>query len=158
MPDLRLRGQLSTSIPFAYAVFDQDHSAASTALLARLDGSGIFQRQADLCRAEDIATWIDSGRALLVIQIDQDFERHLLAGETAPVEVIADGRNSNTAGTALGYLNQRGRRLQRRLAIQPRSGRSQRSDRDPLMVQPKPRFALEHDPEPDRHADDDGHA
>jgi ABC-2 type transport system permease protein len=89
----------------AYAAFDQDHSAASTALLARLDGSGIFQRQADLTRAADIATLVDSGRTLLVIQIDQDFERHLMAGVAAPLEVIADGRNSNTAGTALAYLN-----------------------------------------------------
>jgi ABC-2 type transport system permease protein len=83
----------------AYAVFDQDHSAASTALLSR------FQRQATLTRVEDIALWIDSSRALLVIQIDQNFERHLLAGDTAPLEVIADGRNSNTAGTALRYFS-----------------------------------------------------
>ncbi len=89
----------------AYAVLDQDHSAASTALLARLDGSGVFERQADLARAADIAEWINSGRALLVIQIDQAFERNLLAGSAAPLEVIADGRNSNTAGTALGYLS-----------------------------------------------------
>src|SRR5450755_1951244 len=89
----------------AYAVFDQDHSAASTALLSRLEGSTVFQRQATLGRADDIAAWINSGRALLVVQIDQDFERDLLAGKAAPLEVIADGRNSNTAGTALGYLN-----------------------------------------------------
>jgi ABC-2 type transport system permease protein len=88
-----------------YAVFDQDHSAASAALLSRLDGSGIFLRQANLGRVQDIATWIDSGNALLVVHIDQDFERHMLAGVTAPLQVIADGRNSNTAGTALGYLN-----------------------------------------------------
>jgi ABC-2 type transport system permease protein len=88
----------------AYAVLDQDHSAASAALLGRLDGSGVFQRQADLGRARDIATWIDSGRVLLVIQIDQGFERNLLSGKPAPLQVIADGRNSNTAGTALGYL------------------------------------------------------
>src|SRR5271165_5504806 len=59
----------------AYAVLDQDRSAASAALLARLDGSGVFERQGDLSRAADIATWIDGGR------------------------------NSNTAGTALGYLS-----------------------------------------------------
>jgi ABC-2 type transport system permease protein len=89
----------------AYVVLDQDHSAASVALLARLDGSGVFQCQADLSRAKDILAWIDSSRALLVIQIDQGFERNLLAGAASPLEVIADGRNSNTAGTALGYLN-----------------------------------------------------
>jgi ABC-2 type transport system permease protein len=90
------------SVP--YAVLDQDHSAASADLLAHLDGSGIFRRQADLDRTKDISSWIDSSRALLVIRIDQDFGRHLLAGEPAPVQVTADGRNSNTAGTALGYL------------------------------------------------------
>jgi ABC-2 type transport system permease protein len=89
----------------AYCVLDQDHSAASMALLARLDGSGVFQRQGNLVRAADIATSINSGRALLVIQFDQGFERNLLAGGAAPLEVIADGRNSNTAGTALGYLD-----------------------------------------------------
>src|ERR1019366_4129355 len=30
---------------------------------------------------------------------------NLLAGKATPLEVIADGRNSNPAGTALGYLN-----------------------------------------------------
>ena len=66
-----------------YAVLDQDHSAASVALLARLDGSGVFERQANLTRAQDIALSIDSGRALLVIQIDQDFERNLLSGRAS---------------------------------------------------------------------------
>jgi ABC-2 type transport system permease protein len=88
----------------AYAVLDQDHSAAGAALLARLDGSGVFQRQANLRGPGDIAAWIDSGRVLLVVQFDQGFERALLAGRPAPLEVIADGRNSNTAGTALAYL------------------------------------------------------
>src|ERR1700691_5426363 len=89
----------------AYAVLDQDHSATSVALLSRLDGSGVFERQANLARASDIADRIDTGRALLVIPIDQGFERNLLAGRETPLQVIADGRNSNTAGTALGYLS-----------------------------------------------------
>jgi ABC-2 type transport system permease protein len=87
-----------------YAVLDQDRSAASREFLARLDGSGVFHRVADLDRAADIRHNIDEGRALLVIQIDQEFERRLVAGQPAKVQVIADGRNSNTAGTALGYL------------------------------------------------------
>jgi ABC-2 type transport system permease protein len=87
-----------------YAVLDQDRTAASRALLAKLDGSGVFDRVADLRRASDIADYINDRRALLVIQIDQEFERRLFAGSPADVQVIADGRNSNTAGTAMSYV------------------------------------------------------
>ncbi len=87
-----------------YAVLDQDRSAASHDLLARLDGSGVFERVADLTRASDIKDLIDRQRAMLVVQIDQQFEKNLMAGLPANVQVIADGRNSNTAGVAMAYL------------------------------------------------------
>jgi ABC-2 type transport system permease protein len=86
-----------------YAVLDQDRSVASSDLLAGLDGSGVFHRVADLERAADITRFIDDRRALLVIQISQDFQRRLLTGQQGDVQIIADGRNSNTAGTAMGY-------------------------------------------------------
>jgi ABC-2 type transport system permease protein len=88
-----------------YAVLDHDRSAASSALLARLDGSGVFRRVATLSRAGDIPTFINQQRVLLVIQIPYDFERRLQAGQPADVQVIADGRNSNTAGIAIGYVS-----------------------------------------------------
>lgn len=87
-----------------YAVLDQDHSAASHDLLARLDGSGVFIRIANLERLADISYYIEHQRALVVLQIGQDFERRLDAGESADLQVIADGRNSNTAGTATAYI------------------------------------------------------
>jgi ABC-2 type transport system permease protein len=87
-----------------YAVLDQDHSAASQDLLARLDGSAAFVRVANLRRFGDISDYIERQRALLVVQIGQDFERRLQAGQSADVQVIADGRNSNTAGTAMSYV------------------------------------------------------
>src|ERR1700737_3521968 len=46
-----------------YAVLDQDRSAASRQLLAGLDGSGIFERGADLRSSRDIRTFIDQRRA-----------------------------------------------------------------------------------------------
>jgi ABC-2 type transport system permease protein len=88
-----------------YAVLDHDRSTASRTLLAGLDGSGVFRRVADLDRSADVQIFINERRALLVVQIDQDFERRLLSGLAADVQVIADGRNSNTAGTAIGYMS-----------------------------------------------------
>lgn len=87
-----------------YAVLDQDRTAASRELLSHLDGSGIFRRVADIVRAGEVDRQINDRRALVVIQIDQDFERRLLTGRPASVQVIADGRNSNTAGLATGYV------------------------------------------------------
>ncbi len=88
-----------------YAVLDQNRSVASRQLLAGLDGSGVFQRVADLRSPAGLMDVIDRQRALLVVQIDQDFERRLAAGQSAVVQVIADGRNSNTAATATSYVN-----------------------------------------------------
>jgi ABC-2 type transport system permease protein len=87
-----------------YAALDQDHSAASRQLLAGLDGSGVFERVADLQRAADIASLIDARTVLLVVQIHPQFERQLLSGQSPNIQLIADGRNSNTAGTAMGYI------------------------------------------------------
>jgi len=92
-----------TRVP--YAVLDRDHSAASRALIARLDGSRVFDRVADLTRESDVARYIDSRQALLVLQIQQDFERNLRSMKPATLQLIADGRNSNTAGTATAYVN-----------------------------------------------------
>jgi ABC-2 type transport system permease protein len=87
-----------------YAVLDQDHSGASHDLLARLDGSGVFHRVAGVGRAADLKTAINERQAILAIQINQNFERRLILGLSSDVQVIADGRNSNTAATAMGYV------------------------------------------------------
>ena len=91
-----------TNVP--YAVVDQSRSAASIELLARLDGTGVFQRQATLESNDQIADLIDSGDVLLALSIPADFERNLSAGAPAPVQVILDGRNSSTAGAAAGQI------------------------------------------------------
>lgn len=87
-----------------YVFVDQDHSAASRQLIAGLDGSGVFHCVGQLGNAEQIRSWIDGRSALLAIQIPQNFERRLMSGQGSDIQVIADGRNSNTAGVASGYV------------------------------------------------------
>jgi len=88
-----------------YAVLDRDHSGASRALIAAIDGNGSFERVATLQNAAEIPGQITDKRATLAIVIERDFERRLMAGQTARLQIIADGRNTNTAGAAQGYLN-----------------------------------------------------
>lgn len=87
-----------------YAVLDQSRGAAAKELLARLDGTGVFVRTATLTSSNQIATQIDSGEALLVLNIPSDFETRLAAGQEAPLQLILDGRNSSTAGLASAYV------------------------------------------------------
>ena len=91
-----------TNVP--YALLDQSQGIHGTELVARLDGTGVFHRVATLRTQKDIADVIDSGTALVVIQIGQRFEQQLNAGEPAPVQLILDARNSNTAGSAAAYI------------------------------------------------------
>lgn len=92
-----------THVP--YALLDQSGGKAATELVARIDGTGVFRRAMTLRSSEQVAGAIDSNDALLVITIPSDFDSLLARGETAPVQVILDGRNSSTAGTALGQIS-----------------------------------------------------
>jgi ABC-2 type transport system permease protein len=88
----------------AVAVYNEDRSAASRALLARITGSPHFSLRATIDSDRQIAPLIDQQEALLVVHIGPRFGEHLESGRQAPVQLIIDGRNSNTALLALGYL------------------------------------------------------
>jgi ABC-2 type transport system permease protein len=87
-----------------YAVNDASRSAASVQLLARLEAGGIFRRTATFETQAAMRDAIDSQRALLAISIPADFERRLYAGEPSPLQLVLDGRNSNTAGSAAAQV------------------------------------------------------
>ncbi|NID14725.1 ABC transporter permease [Luteibacter yeojuensis] len=87
-----------------YALLDQDHGQAATRLVARIEGSGVFRRVATLRNESDIAPIVNAGKVLFVVNIPPRFEQRLEGGESAPVQLILDARNSSTAGTAAGYL------------------------------------------------------
>jgi ABC-2 type transport system permease protein len=73
--------------------------------VARFEGSAHFHQVAQLTREADIARVIDEQKALVVLTIGPRFEANLLSGQPATVQLIIDGRNSNTAGIALSYAN-----------------------------------------------------
>ena len=90
-----------------YAVYDEDRGVASRALEAAFAGAPVFRRVAVIASAGEIAPLIDERQVLLVIHVAPRFSDRLSSGESsgmnAPLQVIIDGRNSNTAMVALNY-------------------------------------------------------
>lgn len=87
-----------------YALLDTDRSNASHEFITLVDGSGVFQRVSNLTNASQIGETIGKKRALLVIHIPANFERDIESGRGGVVQVIADGRNSNTGNVAASYV------------------------------------------------------
>ncbi len=92
-----------TRIPFA--VYDEDRGLAARDLVSRFTGSANFRQVAVLGADREIAPRVDRRDVLMVLRIGPQFSRELLAGRSGPVQVIVDGRNSNTAAIVLNYVN-----------------------------------------------------
>lgn len=86
-------------------VYDNDRTPESRDLIARFEGSRYFQVLGTVDGYESIEREIDRSRCLLGVVIPQDYSRDLLSGRTAPVQILLDGSDSNTASIALGYAN-----------------------------------------------------
>jgi ABC-2 type transport system permease protein len=90
-----------TQVP--YAVYNEDRGVASRDLLAGFAGSASFHQVAEIHSEGEIAPLVDARQALLVIHVGPRFTADLEAGRPAPLQVIIDGRNSNTAMVVLNY-------------------------------------------------------
>ena len=89
-----------------FAILNEDRGAAARDLIQRFEGSKSFEHIATLHSNEEINQIIDNRRALLVLHIEQLCTEHLLRKEPCTVQVILDGRNSNTAMLALNYVRE----------------------------------------------------
>ncbi len=87
------------------AVLDLDHSQESRDLIARFTASNRFDIVREAQSQRQINAAIDASDAAVAIVIRSGFAELLRKGQSAPLQVIVDGTNSNTALIALGYIN-----------------------------------------------------
>jgi len=90
----------------ATVVLDLDHSQESRDLVSRFTSSPYFDVQHQLTDSRQVGDLIDRGQATVALQINPGFAEDLRKGQTAPLQVIVDATNSNTALIASGYINQ----------------------------------------------------
>jgi len=87
------------------AVLDLDHSQESRELLSLFTASTRFDVVKVAQTQREIAAAIDGGDAAVALVVHAGFAELLRKGQSAPLQVIVDGTNSNTALIALGYVN-----------------------------------------------------
>ncbi|MGO9771859.1 MAG: ABC transporter permease [Roseiarcus sp.] len=86
------------------ATLDLDHSQESRELISRFTYSGRFHI-VDMAQSQaEIDATIENSRATVAIVVHPGFAELLRKGQSAPLQVIVDGTNSNTALIALGYV------------------------------------------------------
>jgi ABC-2 type transport system permease protein len=87
-------------------VLDLDHSQESRELVSRFTSSPYFYVKKELTNSRELGDLIEEGKTTVGLEIDAGFAQKLRAGETAPLQVIVDATNSNTALIASGYISQ----------------------------------------------------
>jgi ABC-2 type transport system permease protein len=89
----------------ALAVEDRDRTSDSRALVSAFVNSGYFDLVASVRSTAEAERLLDLNDARAVLVIPTGFSRMLATGEPAPVQVIVNGDNANTATTVIGYAS-----------------------------------------------------
>jgi ABC-2 type transport system permease protein len=110
------------------AVEDQDHTPESRSIVSAFVNSGYF----DLVASVDdtrIAALMNTNEVRAVLVVPSGFGRRLRTGARAPMQVLVNGDNANTATTVMGYAltilqsesaHYQGGRSMPLLSVQPR--------------------------------------
>ena len=85
------------------AVYNEDAGSVSRDLIARFDGAPTFSEIVYFDSWNETAAAINSRQAAIAIRIDSAFSRQITARQPAKVQLILDGRRSNTAQILEGY-------------------------------------------------------
>lgn len=86
------------------AVLNEDGGKDSVELMQRLARAEAFTEVLTLNSEQDLRDTINQQRALLVVRIPGDFSRAVQSGRPANIQVILDGRRSNSGQIAFSYV------------------------------------------------------
>lgn len=86
-------------------ILNLDHGERGFELVQRFYGSPMFTVITHLNSVEEIGPFIDNQQGLMVLHLDAQFSRNLDAGKPANVQLILDGRKSNTTQILFGYAS-----------------------------------------------------
>ena len=91
-----------TNVPIG--ILNKDFGQQSIELIQRFHGSPMFNKIVFLKGQEEIAPFIDTQKGLMVITFPETFSRALKTDKQADIQLILDGRRSNSAQIVSGYV------------------------------------------------------
>jgi len=86
-------------------VCDFDNSPSSRELLRSFTSTGYFTIVGYFDKTSEIDNQLDDGHASIAVVIPRGFEKKIGAGQSAPLQVLADGTETSTAGIGLSYVS-----------------------------------------------------
>jgi ABC-2 type transport system permease protein len=84
-------------------VYDQDRTVESRDLIRQFQGSRFFDIRGFVNDYGHIQKAIDSNQVIMGVVIPRDYAQKIGAGREAPIQILLDGSDSNTASIVLGY-------------------------------------------------------
>lgn len=96
-------------------VQDQDKTPYSRELLRQFIHSGYFKINGIEEDYNKLSSYLDSGKANLVIVIPKHFQRDIVLGNKPDIQLLVDGVDGNSSGVSLGYVNDIMQNYQERL-------------------------------------------
>lgn len=86
-------------------ILNQDSGEQSIEIIERLYGSPMFNQIVYLKGVEEISPFMDYQKGLMVVSFTGSFSRLLNADKPADIQLILDGRRSNSAQIVSGYVS-----------------------------------------------------
>lgn len=87
------------------AVHNQDAGRWSHELVTRLDRAAFINQIHHVTNSQELRGLIDQGKVIAALNIPVDFSRAIAAGDSGQVQVLVDGRRSNSGQITVGYLS-----------------------------------------------------
>ena len=86
-------------------ILDQDRTIESRSLIANFTNTGYFKNVGYIERSDEIDHFLDDGHASFALVIPRGFGGKLAAGESSPLQLIADGSETTAGGIGVSYAS-----------------------------------------------------
>ncbi|HLE31841.1 MAG TPA: ABC transporter permease, partial [Bacteroidota bacterium] len=86
-------------------ILDQDRTRESRSLIANFTNTGYFKNVGYIERSDEIDHFLDDGHASFALVIPRGFGGKLAAGESSPLQLIADGSETTAGGIGVSYAS-----------------------------------------------------